>query len=407
MNSDKSDKPLIRNLNLSIFQSFFLFPAFWVPVIGVFLESERSIEPALALSFFSAYNILVLLLEIPTGIVADKHSRRLSLILGYLALAGGYITLLSFSGVISLVVFILLTALGASLVSGANQSIVYDSLDDLGRSDEFIAFNTKIAVIAMGSSAIYSMIGGWLGDINIYIPILLSGIFSGIAGLITFFFKEPEVSERAAKLNQSNYLKHAFASLKKLFSKESVRSGLLIMVTMFAVNYLFQSGMKYIIQYIFPYKGINLSLTGTAISGFLVMLGLSPLIFVAIWKKQMRIKGIIASLMIPIAMYLLFAFSSPYILIAGCLAVGMAAPIITSITEQQINDLIETKERATILSMKNMVARGMSGLGIFLFGYLLDYWSLTTAIVSLIAWAMVLLLMYFYSDLKFRKSLYK
>src|SRR5262245_38138998 len=62
---------------------FFLRWPTWV-VLAVYLVRELDLSPLQLVLMGTAMEAAVFLFEIPTGVVADTYSRRLSLIIGYL-----------------------------------------------------------------------------------------------------------------------------------------------------------------------------------------------------------------------------------------------------------------------------------------------------------------------------------
>ena len=57
----------------------------WV-VMAVFLVSELDLSPLQLILMGTAMEAAVFIFEVPTGVVADTYSRRLSLIIGYLGM---------------------------------------------------------------------------------------------------------------------------------------------------------------------------------------------------------------------------------------------------------------------------------------------------------------------------------
>src|SRR5690349_22769094 len=62
----------------------------WV-VMSVYLVSELHLSPLQLVLMGTAMEAAVFLFEVPTGIVADTYSRRLSLILGYLGTGAAWV----------------------------------------------------------------------------------------------------------------------------------------------------------------------------------------------------------------------------------------------------------------------------------------------------------------------------
>ena len=64
---------------------FLLFMPTWV-VVAVYLVRVAHLSPLQLVLMGTAMEAAVFLFEVPTGVVADTYSRRLSLIVGYLGM---------------------------------------------------------------------------------------------------------------------------------------------------------------------------------------------------------------------------------------------------------------------------------------------------------------------------------
>ncbi len=128
----------------------------------------------------------VLLFEIPTGIVADVYSRRLSVVIGYLLIGAGFIL----EGAIPLFETVLLAqviwGVGATFISGASEAWIADEIDQTKGETE----KTVGQVFLRGSQ--FHQVGGLAGiglsvglaSINITRPIVLGGL---LLVLLAFF----------------------------------------------------------------------------------------------------------------------------------------------------------------------------------------------------------------------------
>ena len=71
---------------------FFLFMPTWV-VVSVYLVRVLHLSPLQLVLMGTAMEAAVFLGEIPTGVVADTYSRRLSLIIGYVGTGAAWMLL--------------------------------------------------------------------------------------------------------------------------------------------------------------------------------------------------------------------------------------------------------------------------------------------------------------------------
>jgi MFS family permease len=109
----------------------------WVPVEKLFM-SGIGFTPALVAAMAAAYAAVVPLMEIPSGILADRWSRR-----GVLMLAAGAALLSVIVGGLSqnvgtYIVSAMILGVYFAMQSGTVEAVVYDTLvEDTGNSDEF------------------------------------------------------------------------------------------------------------------------------------------------------------------------------------------------------------------------------------------------------------------------------
>jgi predicted MFS family arabinose efflux permease len=186
----------LRPLQLALFVSGI---APWVPVEKVFM-TQLGFTPALVATMAAAYAAVVPVLEIPSGILADRWSRR-----GVLMLASGC-ALLSVlvgalsTGVASYIVSAMILGVFFALQSGTVDSIVYDTLIEETRSAD--GYEKHFGRIQMWNSAALTgsaLLGGVIAGLTsprlayvITIPCAAAGL------LLLLRFREPTLHRQVA-----------------------------------------------------------------------------------------------------------------------------------------------------------------------------------------------------------------
>lgn len=128
------DKALLaRNLPLLNAFGFCAVCMVIMPVIVPLFES-RGLTLAEVFMLQAIFGAGVVLLEVPSGYIADRYGRKLALLVGAVFHGLGY-SLLGFTeGFVGLVVFELTLAVGVSLFSGADLALLYETQTALGYS---------------------------------------------------------------------------------------------------------------------------------------------------------------------------------------------------------------------------------------------------------------------------------
>jgi MFS family permease len=164
----------------------------WVPVEKIFM-TQLGFTPALFGTMAAAYAATVPLLEIPSGILADRWSRRGVLMLaGIAALASVVVGGLS-RNVGTYIASAMLLGVYFALQSGTVDAIVYDTLtEEHGHADDFEKRFGRIQLLNSAALTISALAGGAIAAIASPRLTYFITVPTAIAGLIVLSrFREP------------------------------------------------------------------------------------------------------------------------------------------------------------------------------------------------------------------------
>jgi hypothetical protein len=173
-----------RSLESNIFQLYLIKVSNWfmlyMPIVVVFYSSNGlALKDLLLLQ--AVYSISIVALEIPSGYLADAIGRRITIILGCILGVAGFIIYSLTSGFWPFLFAEMTLGIGSSLISGADSAILYDSLIELRKSDDYTKHEGRITSVGNFSEAIAGILGGLLAR---YISIRAPYFFqTGIAAL--------------------------------------------------------------------------------------------------------------------------------------------------------------------------------------------------------------------------------
>lgn len=141
----------------------------------------------------SMFHLTSMLMEVPTGIVADRFGRRTSRILGRVMAMLGTLLMLVSKGFWGFAAAFVLTALSYNLESGAGDALVYDSLAACGKADGYMKVRGR-QEIAYQAAKIVSLVGsGIVATFDYTLAYLLTLAVHGACFALSFAFEEPPV----------------------------------------------------------------------------------------------------------------------------------------------------------------------------------------------------------------------
>ncbi len=141
----------------------------------------------------------VFLFEVPTGVVADVFSRRLSIIIGYFLIGLGFILEGSIPIFWSILIAQVLWGVGYTFTSGATQAWISDEIGEVAANRAFL----RSEQLGQGAALFGIAAGMLIGSLRINLPIQLGG-FSVI--LLGFFLilRMPETGFKPAPQAERN-----------------------------------------------------------------------------------------------------------------------------------------------------------------------------------------------------------
>lgn len=196
----------------------------------------------------SWFVFLVVLLEIPTGAVADYFGRKHSMVLGavFTALAALY-----YSQVKDFHLFLFaefLFAMGMALMSGADEAWVYDHLKERGREKaEAVRVLGKARSWFLSGLMVSAPIGSWLAaNYGLTAPMFWSTIPLILAALVGLTLPEPKNFEKQSEMKR--YFQVIKDGVSYLVSHKSLLKlaleGIVLATTGYFVIWLYQPSLQ-------------------------------------------------------------------------------------------------------------------------------------------------------------------
>lgn len=151
---------------------------------SVYVVTVAHLDPLQLVLAGTALELAVFIFEVPTGVIADVYSRRLSVVIGYFIIGLGFFLTGLIPSFWPIILGQVLWGLGYTFTSGASQAWISDEIGEVEAGQTFIRV-TKLEQIT-------GLVGVGLAVALAYIstaaPIILGGILYGVIALYLLFF---------------------------------------------------------------------------------------------------------------------------------------------------------------------------------------------------------------------------
>jgi len=219
---------LERNLRTYPLFAAVVHMPFFVPIVVLFWE-DNGLDMLDIFVLQGLFAVAMGVLEVPTGMIADRVGKRTSLLWGCaIAIAALVVYACGHSFGVFLVAEVLF-ALALALFSGADTSLLYDSLKALGREDEYTAREGRARAWQMLSIAGSTLIGGFIGAVSLR-GALWATVLGPVLGLLVarrFVEVQPRAADQSLRAAWAGYLELLRATLKLVRKHALVRRLLL------------------------------------------------------------------------------------------------------------------------------------------------------------------------------------
>lgn len=365
-----------KNVKLYRLYELFFEPLFWGPILILYMQDIGGMQLSEIYVMEAVVVLLLVVLEVPTGALADLIGRKTSVVIGSVFLLGDNILFAMITSPMDVWIANIVWVIGFSLVSGAASALLYDSLKDDHREHEA----RRIVGSAIGNRmlliSVTALLAGYLYEINPRLPLLMSIPFMFVAVVIASFFHEARE-------------KSVFCA-KKHFS-------LMKMSVLFVANH---RQIKWVIGFSVTILIVQ-KIWFFTYNPYFEHVGLAPLYFGIVFSV-INLIGWIGSRLSESLSDHIGEFGS-IVLICGLIAVplilmsqfpSMVAILLLSTPAfvrgfmqpflfEFLNRHLDSHNRATVISIKSAIGGLMQFVALLLFGYLLEIVTLMQAMLVL------------------------
>jgi MFS family permease len=342
--------------NLRLFYAFRVLATsyLFVPIFMLF-QADAGLSFFERLALGGIYSGVIILVEVPTGVFADRLGRRRSMLWGAVAMVASCLLATRAHGFVEFAIAESIAALSMALVSGADSAYLYDLLAAHDRAHEYPRRESAASAWHLFGSAIAFAGGGALAQVDMALPYLVTACVAAAAAVIACLLEEDvEPNERRA-----GWWYQTFAALD-----EVVRNGkLLWLVGYSAVVFALVRATIYVYQPYLAERGLSTLEIGLLFAGVNLI---AAMVSVRTWQlrttfgDERLLWGLLAVLGISF-IGLASAGAGPWML-ALLVVQAIASGIYSPLTKPLLNREIRSENRAAVLSVESMARRAAIGV---------------------------------------------
>lgn len=351
MQSFESRFPHAGIKNIKIYYWLTLLTSCWFVEGNWFFFWTKFISVTQLGLLFALLTVLNLVLEIPTGALADKIGRKKVIVLAFLFEAVGLLILSLSFDIWSLTLGGIIHTTGMALFSGSMEALIYDTMLEQKNEAEYDKVVAKSDQIAIVTSAVTIIAGGAMYLVNFRLPYLMWAGATFGAMILSMKIRETDFSTEMI----GNYLGKLVDGTKQLFINK-LRPYLILVFLLLGVYYVYDWGLvkpEMAIQFGFYSNEQSVVWAVTALLGTW-LLGKLPLI-----RKRVR-NNLLGVRMVTLMMasgFLLGFFPIGWWGFGALLLIEMAGTLAYPWISIIVNQEIDSGHRATTLSALSFVTK--------------------------------------------------
>jgi DHA3 family tetracycline resistance protein-like MFS transporter len=172
-------------------------------VISLYEATVAGLTPMQLVLVGTTLEVSVFLFEIPTGVVADVFSRRLSIIIGYIMMGLGFLVEAFFPAFLPILIAQVIWGVGYTFTSGATQAWITDEIGEEKANPLFL----RAARVGLTASLVGMGVTIFIGAENAAMPILVGAIGVILIGIVLIFIM-PETGFKPTPMQDRNTWQH-------------------------------------------------------------------------------------------------------------------------------------------------------------------------------------------------------
>lgn len=353
--------------SLRLFYAFRLLATsyLYVPIFMLF-QASRGLTFFEGLALGGIFSAVIILVEIPTGVFADRIGRRRSMLIGALTMVASCLLAAQAHSFASFAVAEALGAMSIALCSGADSAYLYDFLREHDRAHEYARHESTASAWHLMGSAVAFAGGGALAQVDLALPYLVTAGVAAIAAVVACVLHDdrPLGDEPHARRDVPMMLRSWGAQMRDALVEVGRNPRLGWMVGYCAVVFVLLRTSIYIYQPYLEERGLGPVASGALYAAIYVVASLVAYRTYRLRRRfgdEVLLWGLLAVLAVSF-LGLAGASNGPWmisLLVVQAVANGLYSPLTKPLLNAEITD---SRRRASILSVESMARRAAMGV---------------------------------------------
>lgn len=387
---------LARNIKL-LFWSKVFREAKALAVVATLFYLHRGLTMTEIYSLSIVWSITSLLTEVPSGYLADFIGRKKTIILGMMLIVAALIAQIYSHGFASFSLVFILFSAGFSCISGTEEALLYDSLKEVGRAQEMQVLNARLYSSKFVARIFVALVGAYIAkDLTEvqYLYLLKFDILLVLFSLLLSLFLTEPRNETEDLAKKKNSFVAALSTVKA--HPWLIRATISRLLLFFSGFFIFRAYQPFL-------KDNGATVLMIAMYFFLSR----GLIFLIHWNAKHWLKWIKTSSAINLSAILATLGLVASLLLEDIWSIIIIFAMATAMIDvrdplyaKAINQRIESKNRATTISLLNMI-KGVLDIPLLLTVGFFAQIDIRNAIIGAIVFCLIAILFFWSKEKEF------
>lgn len=335
-------------------------------------------------TLFSVYFLATALFQIPTGGFADTYGHKTSFALGLIIESFYYLIFFLFPSFWGILFGMIIAALGVSFQAGANNSLVYEILNKISKSEDFVKINSRINSVGDFAVILTAPVGLLIYKYNHSLPYLISFVLVFISGIVMATVKF-EFKNKDRTLNF--YFNQIKTGMKLTFKNYRLLSLYLVWTVGLISSYVMTENISSPLQIRLGINVESIGFTQSLISIGYVVVGL---IGYKLIQKIGGVKSLVSSIIFSFITLIILSqvrnFYGAGLIILFMISHSFRGQALSGLEQKELT----TAQRTTMASTGNMLMTVCAALIMPFWGLLTDKTGLETTVVILSLFVLII-----------------